>query len=305
MDDIANKIIDFYKDKTPLIKKPINFEIKGLINYNPGLGDALSVTSISKVAAKQNKEIAINSPSPHFPALCKFNPYYKPIHNHVPLIRAEFIQGYYEAGNGHFFQWLQRACCLEPDLKPKATIIYEKPKIKNRIILHLSVGVHATVQKQTIHPRAREFYPEHKETLQKFILDNKDKYEFIEIGTNFSGLNNVQNKCGLKLEESIHEMAQGEYFLGLHSGVMHVAAALDLKSIIIINFPRANNLYLPYLKDIGLADMNWLYPQNVHLHEDDKGELVPMFSYENIEKALDGAIYPYWKDNYLNLIHEI
>ena len=34
-----------------------------------------------------------------------------------------------------------------------------------------------------------------------------------------------------------------------------------------------------------MPDMNWLYPQNVHMHQDNGSEMVPLFSYENLKKA--------------------
>jgi hypothetical protein len=301
MDNISNKIIDFYKDKKSHIKKQLPHELTAVANSNSGIGDCLSVSHLPKVASEQNKKVYIYSPSPHFETFKKFNPFYE--YKDTNFARAEFIQGYYSAGNGHFFQRLQRACGLIPDLKPQATIITDSNTIKNKIILHFNVGIHAEVQKRTVHPRAREFYPEHKESMQKWILDNQNNYQFIEVGTEFSELQGVENRVGLSLENTILEMATGEYYIGLHSGIMHIAAALNLKSIVIINFPKANELYLPALKDVDIPDLSWLYPQNIHLHEDDEGDLVPKFSYDNINRAINGEIYPFFSTKFLDLIN--
>lgn len=303
MNNIEDKIIKFYSSKEAAKKQPIQQEYNYIGNWNGGLGDAMSLTILPFAGHLVNKKINIYSFSPHFATLIKFNPYYKEDLN-KSFVRAEMLQGYYDCGNGHFFQRLQRACGLNPLIKPKGfLLVNHKHTIKNKIILHFNVGAHAAVQKRTVHPRAREFYPEHKECFQKWILNNQNNYQFVEVGTEFSNLKGVENKVSLSLEETILEMATGEYYIGLHSGVMHIAAALGLKSIMIINFPHADELYLPALKDLPISDLDWLYPQNVHLTEEDSNnELVPVFNYENITKAINGEIYPFWNDEYLKLI---
>jgi hypothetical protein len=85
---------------------------------------------------------------------------------------------------------------------------------------------------------------------------------------------------------------------------MHIAAGLNKKSIIIINFPSARDLYLPALKELNIPDQDWLYPQNVHLHQDEDGDLVKQLNYKNIEKAFNGEVYPYWGNSFLELIVE-
>ena len=104
---------------------------------------------------------------------------------------------------------------------------------------------------------------------------------------------------------SIKELSKCEYFIGLNSGFMNLAACFDIKSIIILNIPtNPSDIVLPVLKDIRVPDMNWLYPQNVHLHQDGGLNMVPLFSYENILKAINGEIYPFWTEKYLDLIYD-
>ena len=79
---IFGKIENFnYSDDLEIPGCAVTTIQTSIINCNFGIGDALSVTSISKTAFEQGKNIDIASPSPHFPTLCKFNPYYKAIHN--------------------------------------------------------------------------------------------------------------------------------------------------------------------------------------------------------------------------------
>jgi hypothetical protein len=127
--------------------------------------------------------------------------------------------------------------------------------------------------------------------------------EFYEVGAHFSGLDSVGNWTGLPLEQSIRNMATCQYFIGILSGPLHLAIALGLK-VININFPAPSRIYLPVLKDIDLVETEWLYPQSVLLHQDGEGELVARFSLTNLERAINGDLYPYWSDRYLPLIHE-
>lgn len=294
IDSAKNIIADYYKSKKPLKKKVIDFEIKAITNLNSGLGDTLSISNLPFAALKQGKNIQIHSPSPHFNSLVEFNPYYAPADLTQQFHRAEILQGEYDCGPGHFIQKLQRACKLEPDKIPKPMVIRAAPFIKSYVALCFSVGQHAANQKH-IHPRARELYDEHKKTIQEFINDNLHKYHFFEIGTEFTGFENVDDKCNLSLRESILELNKAEYFFGMHSGVMHLAAGLDIKSIVLLNFPEPKDLILPYLKDIGVIDMDWLEPQNIYLHLDSDGPLVKKMNRENLEKAFEGQVYPYFK----------
>ena len=102
------------------------------------------------------------------------------------------------------------------------------------------------------------------------------------------------------LNQIIEIIASCEYFLGIDSGPMHVAAALDIKSIIVINDPT-NNIYLPKIKECEIPNAEWLYPQNVHLNRINSNELVPYFDIQNLSKAFKGEIYPYWSTEFLNI----
>ena len=104
----------------------------------------------------------------------------------------------------------------------------------------------------------------------------------------------------LTINELIEVIETCEYFLGIDSGPMHIAAALDLKSIVIINDPN-QLVYLPKIKECELPNSEWLYPQNIHLNRSGQTELVPNFNYQNLLDAFEGKVYPYWKEEYLTI----
>jgi len=88
------------------------------------------------------------------------------------------------------------------------------------------------------------------------------------------------------------------------SGPLHIAVALRLKVVTITNFPDPTDIYLPTLKDVDLIESEWFYPQSAILHQEGEGELVAEFSLQNLERAINGDIYPYWSERYLCLIEE-
>jgi hypothetical protein len=109
---------------------------------------------------------------------------------------------------------------------------------------------------------------------------------------------------GLSLAETIQLLSSAEYFIGIMSGPIHLAAALDIKLICVTNFPPPELICLPCLKDIDQVESEWFYPQSVILHQDDDGKFVKRLTTENLHRALDGDIYPYWSDRYLELIQD-
>ena len=311
-----DKITNFYKKNDDLLNAQKEKVPDGValfvpdncvfLNSNQGLGDILSVFHLPKFLKEHGFNSCIHSPNiEYFDLLSKYNKDAEVLDKDLNLIRVENFQSFFNFGAGHFFQRIQKACGFEIDIKPKPDLHFEcEKKSKPKVAINFEPGAEASAQKVNIHPRARELYPEHKDTIQKFINDKSNDYNFVEIGKTSFQFENVEDKCGLTIDKSLEEMASCDYFLGIHSGVMHLAAALNVKSIIILNFPPADKLFLPCLKDYNLPDIDWLYPQNVHLHEDEDGDLVKLLTYDNLERAFNGDIYPHWSDKYLDLVQD-
>src|ERR1700722_598812 len=274
-----------------------------LMDKNEGLGDTVILTDLPRKAAATGRREFIHSRSLFFGTLTSFNPYYKA--GITPFLAiAEMLAAFYDLGGGHVIQRLQRAYGFEPDISPRGCIeVNDVPQQSARVVLHLEPGVSVDAQRRKVHPRAREVYPETLAILQSFISHHRE-LAFYEVGTEHSGLSDVGDWTGLPLRDSIRRMASCQYFIGINSGPMHLAAALGLRVITIINFPKASLLYLPALKDIGIVDIEWLYPQSVLLHQEEEGELVRRLSHHSIEQAFQGDLYPYWTDRYLSLIYE-
>lgn len=98
------------------------------------------------------------------------------------------------------------------------------------------------------------------------------------------------------LQEAIKTLATAEWFIGQPGDKMHVAAALGLRSIIVVDNP----VYLPQLVAIG-DGTEWLYPQNVHLCRFGSTFLTPTLSAKSITDAMAGDVYPFWTDAYLGM----
>jgi hypothetical protein len=306
MKSIKDTIVNFYKH-TDLIKNlpPTPDFLKEesdytLLNYNFGVGDSLALYLFDKPEDNKkninfyfNKSIAeeFNIYNSYINSV--FSPNLKPKNFWVCLLQSNF-----NCGGGHFIQKIRNAFDLPKQIKPQPLLSTPILEIKNKVVLTFDKG---PVDQSAIHKKARLLYPEHKKIVQDFINKNLNKFSFVEVGRSFSGLENVENKTNLGIQNTTAEIASCEYFFGIHNGLMHIAAALSKKSIIIINFPSAKHLYLPALKELNIPDQDWLYPQNVHLHQDEGGELVKQFTYTNIEKAFNGEVYPFWSESFLDL----
>lgn len=309
MKDIKDIIINYYnntnlvKSQPPPPKELCNNNNYTLFNYNAGIGDAL-VLYLFNNKEQNNKNINVHFNPDVNQELKNFNPYIASIYSSFLKEKNLWVcilQADYNCGGGHFIQKLRRSLGFDFQIKPKPLLNSNVLTIKNKVVLTFDRG---KVIQNHIHTQPRILYPESKKIIQQFINNNLNKYSFTEVGRTFSGLENVENKTNIGIEKTTEEISSCEYFFGMHNGLMHIAAGLDKKSIIIINFPSAKNLYLPAIKELTIHDQDWLYPQNVHLHQDEDGELVKQLTLENIEKSFNGEIYPFWEDSFLELLNK-
>ena len=304
MSDIKDYILSYYS-RLESSKKNID-EVKdysrytNIVNYNQGIGDVVTLNNLLFKDENTRSNLNIFSQSKHFSDILHFNKFKES--NHIQsddFLRVELLE-FYNLGSGHLIQKMRRFLNLPIHAKPKSYLNTNKQKIKNKIGIHLSTGVSAFSLNS--HPKPRQIYPENIKMINEFITSNS-QYSFVEFGGESVGLQNCSNFCGKSIIDSIEELSTCEYFIGLNSGFMNLAASFDIKSIIIINIPiNASDVVLPVLKDIQISDMNWLYPQNVHLHQDNESKLAPKLSCDNIKRALNGEVYPFWKEDYLDLI---
>lgn len=307
MNNIKDYIVSYYRnlESTKLNSIEIEYQksIRNAFTNNPGIGDTTIINQLLFVNENQRSDINILSYSRHFNDILKFNKFANTNHiNGEDFIRTELLE-MYNLGSGHIIQKMRRFFNLPVLNKPKSFLNTGKQKVKNKIGIHLTTGQSA-FELSNLNFRPRQIYQENLEILKKFIKEN-NQYTFVEFGGQSLNIENCVNFCGKSLVDSIEELSTCEYLIGLNSGFMNLAACFDIKSIIIVNIPiKASDLVLPVLKDVKIPDMNWLYPQNVHLHQDNESLTVPRFSYENIRKAIEGNIYPFWKDEYLDLIYD-
>jgi glycosyltransferase involved in cell wall biosynthesis len=307
-DSDEDRILRFYRSAVQNVKGPIPpLHDKALSNTPRGLGDTLLFSQLPYVGATQGKPRFIHANPDehrHFNILNKFNPYYMPKPENYGVVMADVLQKEVDMGNGHFIQRLQRAFSLEPVLLPKPYIHFPMPKVNRRVILHFEAGApHGSWQRIHLHPRARQLYPESRKIVQEFI-DAHPELEFFQIGSELQEFDRVRNMQNSTLEDTIKIMATAEYFIGIISGPMHMATALGLRCIVIINFPPASKIFLPTLVDIDQVESEWFYPQNVLLHQESEGPQVQRLSYRTLQAAYQGNVYPYWNDKFLSLIHE-
>ena len=270
-EEVHDILYNFYLNKkTTKIKSHPFFHI-GIYNECLGLGDTVVLTPFSEYKF-------IFSDSPSFNILMKYNKYYKDCFAIKDNFNSITEYAKYDWEGGHAIQRISKALGLPEVIKPKGTININKDIVKGRIGFCL--------EKQIVNQHSLD--DKSKKIFEEFITSTKE-YEFIDLSKIIS------------LDELIKEISKCEFFIGLNSGPMHIAAALEIKSIIIVSRPDCSSLYLPRIKEVEIEELEWLYPQNVHLHTKGMNELVEQFNKENLLEAIKGNIYPYWSNEYLDI----
>lgn len=299
--DPSDILLKHYRDILPKARKPVDYNPLeySLTNGPHGLGDCVI---LSDMPYAMSGPLGVHSHSGAWPAVegllqVGTGPYLD------KWLRVDVEYMTKSLGNGHLFQRLRRLYGLDVDEKPFGKLNRIYPVVKNRVALHFDAGTHQEWQRRNIHPRAREVYPENLAIIQSFI-DSRPDLEFIEFGATASGLDNIKSCVGMELGLQLRVVGTCEWFLGIVSGFMHAAAAYECKSVVVLNFPPARKIMLPALVDTNLVESEWLYPQNIHLHQDNAGPLVPLFSQHSLKAAFNGEVYPYFKNNWLGMIHE-
>lgn len=261
------------------------------------LGDTCMLTDMLDASGGV---IAPHSQSPHFRPL--FTRTWHPV-GEFNAMQVEIWRAWttYDLGPGHVLQRIRRLFGIVADPLPKPSLRTLSHRVKGRVVVHLEPGGGVEWQRRNIHPRAREFYPEHLDAMQAFARERRD-LEFVTVGG--KSLHWCRHENTPDAAALVDVIGSAEWFIGLCSGPSHIAAALGLKSIVVVNFPDPRKLILPAVVDLETHDMEWLYPQNVHLHEDASGPLVPRFSKRNLHRAFNGEIYPFWKHDWLPLVNE-
>jgi len=235
-----------------------------VFNTQRGLGDCLSCFNTNR---------PIWSPSPHFEVLRRYTslpsldqPQGRGL-SVSDLHRVDFRRQ-------HLFNRVRLVSGMPALAAPRAILdrVDHRP-IDNNIAFSFDVGPNAP-QKATLHPRARELYAEHRVTVQDFIRRHADRWNFIEVGMQSFGFDDTLVQTGVGLERTIQLLRRCRYYFGMHSGMMHLATAIGLQCLILINMPSPERVVLtPGGPDEDTAnpacwETQWLYPQHTHLHED-------------------------------------
>lgn len=272
IDEVGRILKDFYSkqdcSKTTLERVNIG---NSIFNPSQGLGDSIILTSVTPFV-KINNELVKQINQEYFDMTLTTD--------EVDLSVEDIVK--YDLGGGHCIQKIQKFLGITPSVKPKGKLKFdENKKIKNKVFVHLK-----------------------NDTDWKRKIPNSLNEEEIEVVKGFFELNEIYQpyyyENNLNINELISVMETCEYFLGIDSGPMHLAATLELKSIVLINDIDLV-INLPKLKDCDLPNSEWLYPQNVHLNRMGATRLIPRFSKLNILFSLRGEIYPYWDESYLQI----
>ena len=301
-------ILKYWRDKEGLtLPTPRIVPGTVLTSVAMGLGDTLMLTDLPKAAVAAGQTWTSKSNSSHFLPLMAYNPSWTdpPLADQVYFANAPCLIRYRDCGNGHYLQRIRRAFGLSVADVPKPYVGWTGLRKPNRVILHFDPGPHAQWQRQHVHPRARSLYPTTKLELEKFISVNKH-LEFLIVGS-IDAVNAIKGASFAPtntLRELVDLVGSGGWFIGIMSGPLHLAKALGLKTIAVVNFPSVEQIVLPTLKQTHQVESEWFYPDNVHLHQEGASPLVPLATCQSLNEAFDGKVFPFWKTEHCSLIHE-
>lgn len=297
---------------------PISDSLLGMIrrreitwtNTPGGLGDILMLTAVTELMGNPTGQ-PIWSHSDLFHQVFQHCKSHR-MHGHATAVRLaiDALNSQYNLGAGHFLQRLAGVVQAATDptgqllgktdllLSPRP-LLTEPKKIKREMLvaLHFNAGNHAAWQRQHIHPRARQVYPENLNVIQEFIHAHKD-YTFVAlcpISNMLAGV--VKTPIQPSISYTLDMLWKAKHFIGIVSGPMHLAAACKVPATIILNFPEAQSIVLPTLVNTGIVESEWLYPQNVHLHQDSHSNFCPRFCRDSLELAFERQLYHYGEYN--------
>lgn len=297
-----DRILEHYRLARPVAagrSKAVFNDRYTITNVAQGLGDSMILTDVWNASGRT---VQPYSNSKNFAALTGFIPGWSNRSISPLMIDYPTANVTWDLGNGHNIQRIRRLFGVPVDVKPKGDLsgVVSHTRNPRKVVIHLDPGVHVNWQRRNIHPRARQVYPENIEAISTWARASGMDC-FTVGGVMVPGIRHVSTPT---VESLVHEIATASWFVGIMSGPMHVATALGLRCVVIINFPEANRIFLPTLVSTGQVEEEWFYPQNVHLHQDGDGPLVPRFSEDTLKAAFAGDVYPFWDDRWLPLIHE-
>lgn len=297
-------VISFYESRPGTKKKPLPKRLEPeewtLTNTPTGLGDSVMLTDVERAAALAGRKATSWLGTPPFRELQNHNPYHRMAQ--VPhWVSLSAYQGAFDLGPGHNFQRVRRLFGLPVDPTPSGCLVVPGAKRSSKVSIHLSAGAHSASQ-TVYHPKPRQVYPENLDVLRKFIRSHPE-LSFFEVGGHVLG-DCIPSFRG-SLTESIREMANCCLHIGIISGPYHVATALGIPTICIINFPAPWELMLPTVQNIDVVEAEWLYPQSHILHQDHDSLHWPKFSEYTLQAAYNRETYPYEDPSkFLNLVSQ-
>ncbi len=294
----ASTVRDFYRRKKPATRRRpwsvLPSKDVTLMFEPPGLGDTVMLTDLERAAHAEGKVAYVAPNRTFFWDLMRYCPSHR---NKQTPVRVCLVEAVNQSGvgPGHMIQRARRLFGLKIDAVPRGHLVVPGVKrIPGRVCLHTSAGQHATWQREHLHPRGRTLYPDTVAALLR--LANRKDLTFVEVGAKRTLHHpRIEDGTGTDVAGLLRLMAECEFHIGILSGPSHVAAALGLKLVSIINFPDPQELMLPNLLDTGTVEEEWLYPQQVVLHQDADAAWMPRFNLKTLEAALGGDVYPYWR----------
>lgn len=231
---------------------------------NASLTDLCILSAVSAASAEYGSTTKIKSKFYDFSGAMMFHPWYREPESNL-VVNIHRAVGTFNCGGGHIIDQLLVFFGLPFSSPSRGKFINPCSTIKGKV--YLSLGVKSFTQGWQ-----KEVIPYSRKVISRWLERRTDLTFSAKRHDNFVDL--------------IEDIGSSEYYVGIPSGAMHLAAALSKKSIIILNGIHASQIDLPYRKINSPKNLMWLYPQNVHLHEMNEG-LIRSLSVDNLDKSME------------------
>ena len=267
--DPYQKIERFYRYGFGALRPLPGLRYRGCTAFssNSSLSDAVVLTGLARAMWENGMDPSIHSACPFFEELMRYCPWGAPSQGEVG-VNIHKVLGIYQCGSGHVIQRLQRAWGLAADLVPKGSILSPCPPVPRRVFT-------CYASKSWIHGNERKVLEKARATMKQVYGElEPEGYEF------------VNSQYDVTFEDKFKKLASCEYYVGIPGGWMHLATALGRKCIVFVRGIEPIRFFLPMVRDVTDMRLMWFYPQNVHLHEEEKGDSIDSVTAESVTRAL-------------------
>lgn len=252
-----------------------------LIHKNDSLAELIVLSAATALAHEMGRPHRLITRFPELDTFKKYHPWWREPKgtSGIQIVRS---MRYWESGAGHAIQRIQRLLGLPTDVIPRGRLLNPSIRKEGKVMIHTGIGSWGHGCQSQLHEWGVK-------VLRNWIQDRGD-LEFVQVGSSPAKLP-CQHISG-SLDDYIKIAGSCSHYVGIPSGLMHVATAFGVKCFVLVGCMHPNQIVLPMHRTRGPEELLWFYPQNIHFHERLQGGFIHKVSVESLDDAWDGIIQP-------------